>query len=308
MFTITEVPTARTILQMREEHLTGLRCKISPERINRRINVEYIPKTAPESACPFCEDSVLSGTPTFGDGSRITVGESVTFPNLFPFAEWHTVTVITRGHHVNRFGKKELTDAFSGQIQSLRGILGYPSINWNYLHSSGASIAHPHLQGMVDRRPPVLADKYMEGGFRYYTRHGNSYWKDLVSVEMEEGDRYLFGDEIVWLAQAVPMGEREIRAILPVSTPDDFEPYLDLFVEGLLKVIEFYRRLGTHAFNISIFFDKNSDNTTYSAFCSVIARINPNAASISDSAFMERLHLEPVILTLPEELKAMWQK
>jgi len=307
MFTVTEVPTARNILQMREERLTGLRCKISPERINRRINAEYVPKRAAEPACPFCEESVLSSTPTFADGSRITVGESVTFPNLFPFAEWHTVTVISRRHQVDRFGKKELMDAFSGQIQSFSGISGYSSINWNYLHSSGASIAHPHLQGMVDRRPPVLADKYMQGGFRYYTRHGSSYWNDLVSLEMG-GDRFLFGDEITWLAHAVPLGEREIRAILPVSTPDDFEPYLDIFVEGLLEVIDFYRRLGTHAFNISIFFDRNTNNTSYSAFCSIIARINPNASSISDSAFMERVHLEPVILTLPEDLKKLWQK
>jgi hypothetical protein len=39
----------------------------------------------------------------------------------------------------------------------------------------------------------------------------------------------------------------------------------------------------------------------------MIARINPNASSISDTAFMERLHLEPVILTLPEEVGRMFR-
>ncbi|KQC10867.1 MAG: galactose-1-phosphate uridylyltransferase [Methanolinea sp. SDB] len=307
MFTVTEVPAGGKILQVREEHLTGLRCKISPERINRRINTEYLPGASADAACPFCEDSVHSSTPTFADGSRIVVGESVTFPNLFPYAKWHTVTVISPRHQVDRFTQKELMDAFSGQVQSFSGIAGYPSINWNFLHSSGASIAHPHLQGMVDRRPPVLADKYMQGCFRYYTRHGTRYWNDLVSLELG-GERYLFGDEIPWLAHSVPLGEREIRAILPVSTPGDFEPYLDTFVRGLLEVIDFYRRLGTHAFNVSIFFDRDKNNRTFSAFCSIIARINPNSRCISDSAFMERVHLEPVILTLPEDLRTMWQK
>ncbi|HUU76310.1 MAG TPA: galactose-1-phosphate uridylyltransferase [Methanoregulaceae archaeon] len=306
MFTVTEISIGKTLLQMREERLTGLRCKISPERINRRIDTEYIPGEVPPG-CPFCPDSILNITPTFSNGRRICVGESVTFPNLFPFSEWHTVTVISREHQVDHFEKKQLLDAFTGMIKSLEGVLGYPSINWNYLPSSGASIDHPHLQGMVDRRPPVLAEKYMNGGFSYYTKHGKSYWDAIREKELG-GERYLFGDEILWLAHAVPLGEREIRAMLPVSTLHDFEPYLDTFVAGLLDVIKFYRRMGTHAFNISIFFDKKPQPDTFNAFCSVIARINPNPASISDSAFMERVHLEPVILTLPEDLGINWRK
>jgi hypothetical protein len=53
---------------------------------------------------------------------------------------------------------------------------------------------------------------------------------------------------------------------------------------------------------MSIFFDKTNRTHGFSAFCSLISRINPNPFSISDSAFMERLHLVPVILTLPEDL------
>jgi hypothetical protein len=63
-----------------------------------------------------------------------------------------------------------------------------------------------------------------------------------------------------------------------------------------------YRRLGTHAFNMAVIFEKTRTNYGFCAFCSIISRINPNALSTSDSAFMERLHVEPVILTLPEDL------
>jgi hypothetical protein len=40
----------------------------------------------------------------------------------------------------------------------------------------------------------------------------------------------------------------------------------------------------------------------------MISRINPNPSSTSDSAFMERLHLEPVILTLPEDIGNFYKK
>ena len=52
---------------------------------------------------------------------------------------------------------------------------------------------------------------------------------------------------------------------------------------------------------MAVYFEKKSDEETFSAFCSIIARINPNPASMTDSAFMERLHCEPVVMTLPEE-------
>ena len=53
---------------------------------------------------------------------------------------------------------------------------------------------------------------------------------------------------------------------------------------------------------MSLFFDKTGDDNGFRAFCSMISRINPNPSSTSDSAFMERMHLEPVVMTLPEEL------
>ncbi|MDI9633843.1 MAG: galactose-1-phosphate uridylyltransferase [Methanolinea sp.] len=300
MFTVTEIRSGTSTIQVREEHVSGLRCKISPERLNRRLDARYVPP-APPAGCPFCGDAVERVTPTFPDGSRIAVGESLTFPNLFPFAEWHTVTVVTRAHHVDAFSARQIEDALAAQVQSLAHVPGYPSINWNFLPSAGASIAHPHIQGLVDRRPPVLAERYMEGGFRYLVRHGETYWESLVEKE-REGARFLFGDEVCWIAQAVPLGEREVRAVLPVTTLSDFEPYIGTFAEGLLSILEMYRSLGTHAFNMSIFFDREKRENGFRVFCSVISRINPNESSTSDSAFMERIHQEPVILTLPEDL------
>lgn len=306
MFTVRELRLENSVLQYREEQLTGLRCRISPGRIKRGLDVTY--SYSPDrDGCPFCPDQVFSVTPKFPGGARICLGESITFPNLYPFASYHTVTVITSEHAVNTFSKKQLTDAFRAQVCSLSQAGGYPSINWNYLPSAGASLAHPHLQGIADEQPPVIASLYMDNGKRYLERHGRCYW-DAWREHEEGSERYLFGNEICWTAHAVPLGEREVRGVLPVATLEDSENYLDTLIEGILSVIDLYRELGTHAFNLSLFFDKPGSDHGFRAFCSIISRINPNTRSLADSAFMERLHLEPVILTLPEDLGSWYRE
>jgi UDPglucose--hexose-1-phosphate uridylyltransferase len=306
MFTITEIPVSEGTLQERKERYTGFRCKISPERVKRHINQE-ITIPADPSGCPFCPENVCRVTPVFSDANRVIRGESVTFPNLFPFAQWHTVTVITKNHIVSGFTRQQITDALLAQIQTLQRFDGYASINWNYLPSAGASLAHPHMQALSDQRPPFLAERYLRAGERYITRQGGSYWQ-AVREQEQESDRFLFGDEIFWHAHAVPLGEREVRGILPVSSVGELESYTGQLAKDMLAVIALYRKLGTHAFNMAIFFDKKGKKRGFSAFCSFISRINPNPNSTSDSAFMERLHLEPVILTLPEDLGRYYRR
>ncbi len=300
MFTVIELTTSAGLLQYREEYLTGLRCRISPGRLNRHLDQDLRVSNVSDG-CPFCPEQVFSVTPTFADGSRIVRGESVTFPNLFPFGEGHVVTVITREHFVEIFRREQLTDALNGQIEALRMVEGYASINWNFLPSAGASLVHPHMQGLSDARPSQIVSRYIHAGNKYRQVHGKGYW-DAVREEERASDRYLFGDEIIWSAHAVPVGEREIRGILPVSSLDEIESYVELLADGILEILSLYRKLGTHAFNMSIFFDKPGAKNGFCSFCSLISRINPNPSSTSDSAFMERLHLEPVILTLPEDL------
>jgi len=300
MFTISEISVGTGILQYREERYTGLRCKISPERVKRHID-QSIPPHADSSGCPFCPENVFSVTPTFSDKRRVVRGESITFPNLFPFAQWHTVTVITRQHMVLEFSLRQISDALSAQAETLQRFDGYPSINWNFLPSAGASLVHPHMQALSDRHPSPIARRYLNADMWYRKDHNESYW-DGVKRQEYDSERYLFGDEIFWYANPVPLGEREIRGILPISSLGDLENHVDRLARDMLTVISLYRKLGTLAFNMSIFFDKTGEDNGFSAFCTFISRINPNPQSTSDSAFMERLHLEPVILTLPEDL------
>jgi len=306
MYSVREVVTSRGTLQYREEHLTGIRCRISPDRLKRQIDqTSYIPSNA--DGCPFCRDAVFSVTPTFPDGKRIIRGESVTFPNLFPFGEGHVVTVITREHAVAAFSLQQIVDVLLAQIDALQQTDGYASINWNFLPSAGASLVHPHMQGLSDSCPSHIVDSYITASEQFRRKHGRNYW-DAVWDQEKSSDRYLFGDEMLWSAHAVPVGEREVRGLLPISTINEMENYADLAARGILEIISLFRELGTHAFNMSLFFDKKGNDHGFRAFCSMISRINPNPLSTSDSAFMERLHLEPVIMTLPEDLGKFYKK
>lgn len=306
MFSVTEVVTPRGTLQYREEHYSGFRCRISPDRLKRKIDQTPV-ILPPAGDCPFCPDRILQVTPTFPDGSRIIRGESVTFPNLYPFGEGHVVTTITRDHFPDAFSRRQLVDALEGITEALLPVGGYPSINWNFLPSAGASLVHPHMQGLADRQPTYVVSRYLAATQEYYARNGRNYWDDVKENE-RVSDRYLFGDEIVWFAHAVPLGEREVRGILPIASLQEFDAYIDLLARGIMENLAMFRDLGTHAFNLSLCFDRVSDTSGFLAFCSMISRINPNPSSTSDSAFMERMHVEPVILTLPEELGRYYRK
>lgn len=296
---------ASGFIEFRTESLTGIRTRICPERVKRGIGVPDIPEYS-EEGCPFCPEKVCQVTPVFPDGSRLIVGDSITFPNLYPFAHYHTVTVMSGEHVVRRFTYDLIHNALSGQIRAMKDQSGYVSINWNYLPSAGASLPHPHLQGLCDEVPDTLLMKYLRGSLEYYNEHNQSWWNYLKESESQT-ERCLKGTNLFWYAHHVPVGEKEIRCILPATTVSDFQVSVSLFSEDLIRILEFYQDMGHGAWNMSIFFATDDEREYFSAFATLVARINPNPLSTSDTAFMEKLHLEPVILTLPEDLGNIWR-
>ena len=303
MFSITRINLHGQNTEFREDNLTGLRCRISPFREERNLNHFKTSDTFSKSeTCPFCPDNIENDTPCFDNGERIKTGESVTFPNSFPFGENHIVTVMTREHCPGEITEKQITDSLIGQYKGLYEKGDYNSINWNYLTSAGASMIHPHLQGFSGRVPTYLNSLYIEKSREFFQKTGKNYWQ-LLSESEKGSERYLFGDEIIWCANPVPLGEKEIRGYLPFCSFEDFEDYIPGISKGIKKVIEIYQKAGNHAFNMSIRFGKSSHDSYFRAHISMIARIDPNPMSLSDSAFMERLHFEPVIITVPEIIR-----
>jgi len=226
---------------------------------------------------------------------------------MYPFSAFHTVTVISRSHAPDRFTVRQIGDALEGQWSVLADAGGYASINWNHLSSAGASMHHPHMQGIADSEPTAYTRRCLEGGILYREKTGENYWEALMEREIS-GPRHLFGSEVPWFAHSVPFGEKEVRAYLPVGTLVGARPYIDVLASGLHRVIGFYREQGHRAFNVAIRFDREGSDGDFRAFLSIIARINPTPAATSDSAFMERLHCEPVIFTKPEDLPSLFSR
>lgn len=303
LYLVMEYGSKNGRVQYRRDPLTGLQCRIAPDRVRRSINVMQRPDaTDGEVPCVFCPERIHSETPVFPDGTRITVGESVTFPNLYPFAQGHVVTVMTEAHNPPEITAVQIEDALRGQIAAFSGDDGYVSCNWNYLASAGASMLHPHMQGIADAVPTYHAGLVVHQSEAFCRRTGTRY-RDYLLDRERGGPRHLFGDELPFVAHAVPLGEKEVRAYLPVRCIDELEPWCGLLAEGICRVIALYRQAGHYAFNMVLFCDAaGRPDGGFRAFCSLIARINPGAAGMSDSAFMERMHLEPIVLTLPEDL------
>ncbi|MBN1432238.1 MAG: galactose-1-phosphate uridylyltransferase [Methanomicrobiaceae archaeon] len=303
MFSITRINLHGQNTEFRKDKLTGLRCRINPSREERNLNHFIQPVTFTGSeTCPFCPDNIEKMTPCFDNGKRIKTGESVTFPNSFPFGENHIVTVMTRKHYPGEITENQITDSLRGQYDGLYKKEDYNSINWNYLTSAGASMIHPHLQGFSGRVPTYLNSLYIEKSREYFQKKGKNYWQQLSESE-KESERYLFGDEIVWCANPVPIGEKEIRGYLPICSFEEFREFIPEASAGIKKVIGIYQKAGNHAFNMSIRFGKSGHESYFRAHISMIARIDPNPMSFTDSAFMERLHFEPVIMTVPEMIR-----
>ncbi len=265
MFTSFKTEHASGFIEYRTEELTELKTRICPERLKRGIGGEYTPSYDREG-CPFCPALINKVTPVFPDGKRINIGESVTFPNLYPFAAYHVVTAITHEHTPLKFTPKQIEDALLGQINALKDQTGYVSINWNYLPSAGASLPHPHLQGLCDHCPDTLPAHYLSAGAKYSELYGKRYFEQVREFELQNM-RDLSGTRLFWYANPVPIGEREIRCLLPLTTLQEFSRVIEDFAVDLITILKFYKELGTSAFNMAIFFGRDEDRGHFSAFC-----------------------------------------
>jgi galactose-1-phosphate uridylyltransferase len=292
-------------VRYRRDSLFGFSCRISPERNKRTPVQSFVPESV-SYTCPFCPENIMAQTPSFAGGKKILIGESVTFPNLYPFSGSHIVTVISRLHNPAELSVRHIKDALAGQYEALMRCDGYPSINWNNMPSSGASMVHPHMQGISDQTPAYTDRIFIGKSREFMARNGCCYWDRLKEAEAGS-ERYISGDEILWCASPVPIGEKEIRGYLPFSSLRDFGSYIPEISAGLKKIIDYYRSCGHFAFNVTIRFDRQDNDRSFRSFVSAIARINPNELSVSDSAFMERLHFEPVCMTLPEKIPLMFK-
>jgi len=312
------------LIEYREDPLTGSQSRINVQRAGRARQAQWgeadlsqaIERTA--VGCFFCPANIEGSTPKFPpkicpDG-RIRRGESLVFPNLFPFAEYHAVGTLTKRHFLDLDGftpgmlvdnivaSREYISLVSHQDEKVK----YPMYIWNYLPPSAASIIHPHVQVVLDRDPTPELEKLLERSEEYFRRHGVNYWRALIEVEKEIGERYIGeNDSLAVIASYAPRGNREVQMIFKgVGNLADLDERQTVdFATAITSILHCYKKMGVNSFNLATYSAPVAENPDYYWLnARMISRPFFQPFYTSDAGFMERFNDVWVIETLPEEV------
>jgi UDPglucose--hexose-1-phosphate uridylyltransferase len=311
-------------IEYRRDPLTGFQCRINVERA-QRVKQEVKPRSASAEdlremsrSCSFCSDNIEAMTPcfpveVFGE-KRLRSGSAVLFPNLYPFGEHHGVAVFSEAHSLSldEFSPEMLGDClklcvnFSLRVYCKNPKVRYGSINWNYMPPAGASIAHPHLQVVADRRPTRFQETFMLLSEAYYRKHGSSYWQDLIDTECELQERLIDRNEsATWLASYAPHGNNEVLGVFPQvsSIAEINEATIEDISVGISRILRAYYHIGVESLNMSLISGPTDRILKcYALNLRINSRPNIEPYYTSDCGFMERIQLENIIETRPEEV------
>lgn len=308
---------ARCRVEYRKDPLTGRWSRINLERAKRMKQPPSLEgERGASSECPFCPENLERKTPLFPEElipeGRLKVGESTIFPNLHPFAKHHAVLVLTKDHYVGLpdFQPRILADGLKNalryfeKVRELEPKMRYASINWNHMPPAGASIAHPHLQLFLDERPTSKLGELISKSGAYWRRSGGSFWADLAEKEREIGERFVReAGGSVWLTSYAPQGNNEVLGVVlgRSSIIELGGSEVEALALGVAKILEGYGRIGVESFNMAVFSGPLGLKLThFSLNLKLISRPGLNPYYTSDCGFMEKLHEEPVVETLPE--------
>ncbi len=308
-------------IEYRQDPLLGTWSRINISRA-KRVHQAHNDASPPEDIiksthenCFFCKANVEQKTPEFpqdlGIGKRLKQGGAVLFPNLYPFAKYHAVCVLTENHGAVLGGitAENWEDAITGSIKYLQAVYKtdetakFASINMNYMPPAAASIIHPHLQIICDSKPSVYQQTAYEKSRKYYEKNRKNYFEELAKTERER--RIILGKNSAWLATFAPFLANDITGIflkksslfeLSSSDIKNMAKEISLVFGALWK-------LGTRSANLAIFSaplgEKNKEFTLHARIGS---RPTMQANYGSDKGFMEVLHMETVTSTIPEDV------
>ena len=310
------------VTERRKDPLTGDWCRISIERATRpvqlkgKIDEKIIAKSAEK--CFFCgerlEKSTTKFTPYLVPEGRIKVNEFILFPNLYPFCKYHTVGVLTSKHFlpIDEIKPEKWKDCFEGCIRFFK-ILSekepkarFPSINFNYLPTAGASIIHPHVQVLSSILPNVRLDEYFKKSWDYYDKNKTNYWQDLIEQELD-GERFVGRTgSVFWFTNFAPSCNNEVIGIVKGKISSFFElgeEEINDISEGIWKVFKGINRHG-FGYNMSIFSAPLDEKLGdfFSLYIKIVSRPKIREYHTTDRGFSEILHREPIITVIPEDL------
>jgi galactose-1-phosphate uridylyltransferase len=270
----------KRLIEIRTNPITFRTCRIALSRVSEKDTGDSLPKPPPDAdrkaACPFCRPQVTARTPRcveeLAPPGRIARGDSLLFPNLFPYGAYSGISLFDDTHFVEigTASVRSYRDSFLNCAEYLRRIRAvdsqaiYMAITQNHLPSAGGSLLHPHLQ--------INADRIASNHHRFLRRRATAYFRargvrlfsDYLRHEREDSGRYIGRTgRWHWMAAFAPEGFYEIWGILPGCTSfqrlleDDWEN----LALGLVRTQKFYRSLCRNGYNFGLLLIEDANDS-----------------------------------------------
>jgi galactose-1-phosphate uridylyltransferase len=268
------------------------------------------------SKCPFCPENVLASTPAFPEslvpGGRITKGEAVAFPNLFPYAKHNAVVRMCDQHYVRleQFTVRTVADSLLAASDYIARVLktdsraAHLSVNWNYLPPSGGSILHPHLHVLASEQQTRYGRLTAEAAQRFYSQHGKSYYLELLAEERKRGERWVGQKEsLAWVHAYAPKGHLDFVGIF-----EDARSFGELgdrhwfaLAESMIRFFAYFRQAGLASFNMAMQIPVEAEEAGR-VHVRLVPRMTIGLLGTSDMNVFNYLHSEYLCLKVPEKI------
>ena len=304
--------------EVRYDPLTGQSARILYYPIGDIPRADHAQMAAQTAEfCPFCPDKVERVTPRFPEAitpeGRFHRGESIIFPNMFPYDRHSAVGIFSGQHYVQltEFTAPMLTDGFLNAQAYLTAVLAHDpesvwqSINWNYMPVAGGSIIHPHLQIVASPEATNYQRATYSAAQLYRESTDENFYDVLVAEEERRQERSVGvtgNGKVHWTVAFAPQGQIDIIGVLP-----DKSRLVDVEVDewaaladGLLPVFSYFDSQNFTAFNLAAFGAPDVSNA-YSVHVRVVPRTTLGLLGTSDNNYFKVLHNEALSLKNPEE-------
>ena len=315
----------KDMLEIRRDPLTGHVARINVSRAKRphvrSVETKEVRKNT-LAICPFCKENwnkTLQGyAEEFLPKKFIQVGETILFPNKYPFGKHHSVLVLG-GKHFHRLGEispEIWKDAFmciktyvEKVIKFERWKNAYVYVNLNFLSPSGASIDHPHMQILVEKDPLTEHKHILENSKKFYRKRSTSYWRWLKK-NCPKNLLIKKSNVLHLMAAFAPIANGEIVGVGKEKSLFEYtKKELDDLATFIAKLFQVLEKNGWRSMNMAIMFPKNRDEAAYfPTLLRIIKRPEPEAFYTADRGFIEVFYRESVIQILPEDLATSLRK
>jgi len=311
-------------IELRKDPLTERWTRVNINRVKRPHpglakdgHVERQAVKLSKANCPFCSDKIEKSTAKFvGIKGRFQKGESVLFSNIYPYSAYHGVVVLSAKKHfidLNEMTPKILSDTFVNCIDFLKAAnrknkrFKYPSINFNFMPPAAASILHPHFQIILDDKPTYYSNLLLKKSLSYYKKCKRNFWLDLINAEKRKKKRFIGKTgSFFWLTDFAPIKNNQVAGISEKAssiTSLNKANIKDLST-GLSKIFKGLWKKGVRSLTMSMFsgpIDKDISKH-FLVNLKMVSRPKLTENYVSDIGFMELIHQESVIETLPEHV------